>query len=965
MQPGFDINKLRKEAHTRWLKPIEVLFILQNHESFQLTHKPPVEPPSGSLFLFNRRVLRNFRNDGLLWRKKNNGRTLAESHERLKVGNTEVLACYYARGEQNPCFQRRVYWMLDPAHEHIVFVHYREVTEGRCVLEPNFSVSTESCPTFNQSNSVTDTQVQGFPSQINELNERCQNSRSPVSVEEVSSEFVTGNTERPHLDKMDRSETYNQPLLPDVSQSLRKLEEQLSLDDDDGGGGGDIYSKEKLQPNCNQNEESECLGLLNYETRDLSQETLDSLFDQLKHETNGHIEEAGLQDGSSTFQILKTPECSGWSHSLLNSMSKLNSLGADSGLPTLGKDNNIHGLETVHLAENTVYSSSAFSGIWLEQSQLETPLATDSGLPLAQKPWFSICEISPEWAFSFESAKVVIVGDFLCNPSGHSWAILFGDTEVPVEVVQEGVFRCLTPKHDTGKVKLCITSGNGEPCSDVREFEFRSKPETMSFSSTLQQAETIKSTEELLLIVRFVEILLSGHHNASILQEGDVDPHIDPSRKLKINEDRLGEIVESLLTGRETPANTMDRILQELLKDKLQQWLSSKHLGNADQICVLSKQEQCIIHMISGLGYDWALSPVLNSGIGINFRDPNGWTALHWAACFGREKMVAALLAAGASAGAVTDPTSQDPAGKTPASLAAANGHKGLAGYLSEAALTNHLFSLVTGKGEISKESGPVEAEGVETISQRSAHLQGGTEDQLSLKDSLAAVRNAAQAAARIQFAFRAYSFRKKHQNAADKYGFSPDDIHGISRACHGLCNLKFQKAALSIQKNYRCWKGRKEFLTLRKHVVRIQAHVRAYQARKKYKLLLSVSILEKIILRWYRRGVGLRGFRAEAESINEEEEADILNVFRKQKVDAALDKAVSSVLSMVDSPEAQQQYRRMLERYRKAKAELSKVETSTARVADDCESLQTEDYFDQADEQHLKQCQDLQKIAS
>lgn len=177
--------------------------------------------------------------------------------------------------------------------------------------------------------------------------------------------------------------------------------------------------------------------------------------------------------------------------------------------------------------------------------------------------------------------------------------------------------------------------------------------------------------------------------------------------------------------------------------------------------------------------------------------------------------MVAALLAAGASAGAVTDPTSQDPVGKTPASLAAANGHRGLAGYLSEAALTNHHFSLVTGKSEISKESGSVEA-GVETISQRSAHLQGGTEDQLSLKDSLAAVRNSAQAAARIQLAFRVYSFRRKHQHAAsnqDKYGLFPEDMDGI----------KFQKAALSIQKNYRCWKRRKEFVTLRKHVVKIQ----------------------------------------------------------------------------------------------------------------------------------------------
>lgn len=231
--------------------------------------------------------------------------------------------------------------------------------------------------------------------------------------------------------------------------------------------------------------------------------------------------------------------------------------------------------------------------------------------------------------------QVIIAGHFLCNPPGHSWAILFGDTKVPLEIVQEGVFRCLAPKHDSGKVKLCITSGNGDPCSNVREFEFRANPGTSSFSSTSNQAYAVKSTEELLLLVRFVQILLCGHDSTSI-PRGDVETYIDPSRKLKRNDDQLGEIVEALVAGRETSTNAMDWILQELLKDKLQQWLLSKHLGNADQNCVLSKQEQCIIHMISGLGYEWALNPILNSGTGINFRDTNGWTALHWAARFGR-----------------------------------------------------------------------------------------------------------------------------------------------------------------------------------------------------------------------------------------------------------------------------------------------------------------------------------------
>ncbi|RWW61720.1 hypothetical protein BHE74_00031202 [Ensete ventricosum] len=219
--------------------------------------------------------------------------------------------------------------------------------------------------------------------------------------------------------------------------------------------------------------------------------------------------------------------------------------------------------------------------------------------------------------------------------------------------------------------------------------------------------------------------------------------------------------------------------------------------------------------------------------------------------------MVAALLAAGASAGAVTNPTSQDPAGKTPASLAIDNGHKGLAGYLSEAALTTHFFSLTTEKTKILEGSASIDR-GVDNISERRAHLEGGTEDQLSLKDSLAAVRNATQAAARIQAAFRAYSFRKNIQKTdilQGIYDIFPTEVHGLS-----------------------------------------------------------------VTSRWYRKGVGLRGFRAELQPIDVEEEDDVIKVFRKQRVNKALDEALSRVISVVESPEARLQYRRMLETYQQAK---------------------------------------------
>lgn len=63
-----------------------------------------------------------------------------------------------------------------------------------------------------------------------------------------------------------------------------------------------------------------------------------------------------------------------------------------------------------------------------------------------------------------------------------------------------------------------------------------------------------------------------------------------------------------------------------------------------------------------------------------------------------------------------------------------------------------------------------------------------------------------------------------------------------------------------------------------------------------------------------------MRGLRHDSDSIDESDDEDILKVFRKQKVDAAIDEAVSRVLSMVESSEARQQYHRMLEKYHQAK---------------------------------------------
>lgn len=119
----LSIECILKEAKARWLKGYEVLCILQNYQTYglKLSTGAPSIPPSGSLFLFNKRVVK-FRKDGINWKKEKDGKTVRESHEKLKVGGVKVLSCSYTRSADNSAFQRRIYWLLDG--DPVVLVHY-------------------------------------------------------------------------------------------------------------------------------------------------------------------------------------------------------------------------------------------------------------------------------------------------------------------------------------------------------------------------------------------------------------------------------------------------------------------------------------------------------------------------------------------------------------------------------------------------------------------------------------------------------------------------------------------------------------------------------------------------------------------------------------------------------------------------------------------------------------------------
>eukprot|EP00192_Tetraselmis_astigmatica_P003731 CAMPEP_0117651408 /NCGR_PEP_ID=MMETSP0804-20121206/2076_1 /TAXON_ID=1074897 /ORGANISM="Tetraselmis astigmatica, Strain CCMP880" /LENGTH=574 /DNA_ID=CAMNT_0005457383 /DNA_START=1332 /DNA_END=3056 /DNA_ORIENTATION=- len=125
-------SHLIEKARTHWLKGHELitLFQLSAEGKFPLSPMAAQLPPGGCIFLYDRRAVRFFRLDGHNWRKKNDGKTVKETHEKLKIDNEDRINCYYAHAVIPASMQRRCYWRLDD--DSLVLVHY---------LEPNSQVA--------------------------------------------------------------------------------------------------------------------------------------------------------------------------------------------------------------------------------------------------------------------------------------------------------------------------------------------------------------------------------------------------------------------------------------------------------------------------------------------------------------------------------------------------------------------------------------------------------------------------------------------------------------------------------------------------------------------------------------------------------------------------------------------------------------------------------------------------------
>ncbi|GJN32335.1 hypothetical protein PR202_gb20835 [Eleusine coracana subsp. coracana] len=572
-------------------------------------------------------------------------------------------------------------------------------------------------------------------------------------------------------------------------------------------------------------------------------------------------------------------------------------------------------------------------GLW-KYFEDDSPLLGDnqsSAIPTSQPMTndriFRITEISPEWAYCTENTKVLVVGHFheqYRNVTVTNLHCVIGDKCVAADTVQSGVYRFVATPHTPGRVNLYLTLDGKTPISEVLSFDYRTVP-GRSLESELSSVDDEPNKSKLQMQMRLARLLFSANKKKlapKFLVEGS-----KVSNLLSASTEKEWMDLMKFVTDSKGPCvAATEGLLELVLRNRLQEWLAEK-IVEGHKSTGRDDLGQGPIHLCSFLGYTWAIRLFSLSGFSLDFRDSSGWTALHWAAYFGREKMVAALLSAGANPSLVTDPTPEAPGGYTAADLAARGGYDGLAAYLAEKGLTAHFEAM-----SLSKDTGrsPFRTKSIK----QPKEIETLSEQELCLRESLAAYRNAADAANNIQAALRerTLKLRSKEIQLANPEAEAAAIVAAmrIQHAFRNYNRKKVMRAAARIQSHYRTWKTRRDFMNMRRQVIKIQAAYRGHRERRQYrKVIWSVGVVEKAILRWRKKRKGLRGIATgmavamttDAEPASTAEE-DYFQIGRQQAEDR-FNRSVVRVQALFRSYRAQQEYRRMKVAHEEAKVQI------------------------------------------
>lgn len=234
--------------------------------------------------------------------------------------------------------------------------------------------------------------------------------------------------------------------------------------------------------------------------------------------------------------------------------------------------------------------------------------------------------------------QILVVGVFTEGWSPSSESNLFlacGDSIVPAEVVQAGVFQCSISPQTPGLVNFYLSFDGHKPVSQVLTFEFRA-PVVPNMTIPLENKTT---WEEFQLQIRLSRLLFSSSKGLGIFSSNLLPNALNEAKAFSQKTSQIYDCwvhLTKAMQNSELSLHQAKDILFELsLQNRLQEWLLEKVVSGC-KISERDEQGQSVIHLCAILGYTWAVYPFSCSGLSLDYRDKFGWTALHWAAYYGR-----------------------------------------------------------------------------------------------------------------------------------------------------------------------------------------------------------------------------------------------------------------------------------------------------------------------------------------
>lgn len=192
-------------AQVRWLNAEEIISLLSgiDNERIELATGPPLSPPkSGTMLIYDRLSVRDYKADGHEWiRKKSNPKKIREDHVKLRCKGQDRIRGNYVHSAEIKTLHRRAYTLIETDEEkeaynesphryqQLVLVHYLDTEEAT-------KISTKAPANMNASRGQNRSRSTGFN------NDELVHSYNPIPIASGSTGVRTANSYEQMLDQM-------------------------------------------------------------------------------------------------------------------------------------------------------------------------------------------------------------------------------------------------------------------------------------------------------------------------------------------------------------------------------------------------------------------------------------------------------------------------------------------------------------------------------------------------------------------------------------------------------------------------------------------------------------------------------------------------------------------------------------------------------------------------------------------